>query len=197
MAASIGPKSIWRALVDDDRHDDDDRLRLADARSDPSQVVARRRPAADELAGPARLSACSSACGDSPRLMASTIRVVEVDADDLVAARGVLHGQRQADVPEPDDGDLHARTASSAGPAIALAAARRTRPSCGPAAGRPSRRGGRPAAGRRRGRPRELARARPPAARGAGSARRVISPSATDVTGAPPSLGFGDACGFA
>ena len=45
--------------------------------------------------------------------------LVDVDARDLVPARGVLHGQWQADVPEPDDGDPHASTASSAGPAIA------------------------------------------------------------------------------
>src|SRR5438128_6383647 len=44
----------------------------------------------------------------------------QVAADHAVASGGVLHGKGQADVAQPDDGNPHARTAASAGPAMAM-----------------------------------------------------------------------------
>ena len=117
VAASIGAEVDLALGVDDDGDDDDDGLDVTQPRGiGPGRRAQAAAPT--RAAGTRSMSACSSPCGDSPPLMASTMRWIDVDAEHVVAARGVLHRQRQADVAEPDDRDPHASTSLSAAPAI-------------------------------------------------------------------------------
>ena len=58
---------------------------------------------------------------------ASTLRGVDVDADDVVARLGERDGERQPDVAEPDDADLHPResTCGAGGRAATIPAMRK------------------------------------------------------------------------
>ena len=139
-----GPEVDLALRVDHHRDDDDHRLRLPhrvgggggcaqvargdelrDALEERRLVVVRALPAIDGV--------------DDAR--------VDVRPDDGVAPAGVLHRQRQADVPEPDDGDLHASASCNALPAmtapvrpastILRASSSATIPSCGLTGGGP------------------------------------------------------------
>ncbi len=101
----VHPAEVRDALdVDEERHDDDDGLALGDGRGGVGggPQAARRRDVGEQL-GELRLA--------RERLLAGVDEVdgrrVHVGADDLVALGGELHGQREADLAQGDDGDLH------------------------------------------------------------------------------------------
>ena len=117
MAASIGPNAISRrsSTTTGTITTTTSAARTPDG---SAQVVARRLPGLDE-ARDALDERLLVRVGRLATVQGRDDPLVDVDTRDLVPARGVLHGQWQADVPQPDDGDPHASTASSAGPAIA------------------------------------------------------------------------------
>ena len=116
VAASIGPKSISR------------RSSTTTGTITTTASAARRRmapPTSWRAASPRRHELRDAI---DERLLVGVRRLatvegvddalVDVDAEDVVATGGVLHGQWQADVAEPDDRDPHASASSSARPAI-------------------------------------------------------------------------------